>query len=77
MARQGIPHLLLCDHTVAIGIRGVEELIRNGRRPIRRQLLGANGDLSDDGMPLTSSAYLFPVSALHVLTSLPRLRHHS
>ena len=39
---------------------------RNGRRPIRRQLLGANGDLSDDGMPLTSSAYLFPVSTLHL-----------
>ena len=33
---------------------------------IRRQMLGAMGDLTDDGLPLTSPLYLFPTDDAHV-----------
>lgn len=34
--------------------------------PVRRQLLGAMGDLTDDGLPLNSPLYLFPTDDAHV-----------
>ena len=41
--------------------------------PIRRQLLGAMGDLSDDGLPRNSPLYLFPTVRASMMTMMPSL----